>query len=399
MSAKHTFTLALLPLGLILGCASTQVEAQPAAEEPWSVRTAASVMARGPEVMDEWDYEVGVVLTAFEQLWKRTGDARYYDFIKHNVDTFVQPDGSIRTYELDEYNLDQINTGKLLFPLYERTGDERYRRAADTLRRQLRRHPRTSEGGFWHKQIYPYQLWLDGVYMAGPFLSRYGAAFGDAVAFDEITHEILLVARHMRDPRTGLFYHGWDEKREQVWADSVTGLSQNFWGRAMGWYGMALVDVLDDLPQDHPDRAAVVGVLRRFAEAVAAVQDPVTGLWYQILDEPNREGNYHEASATAMFVYTLAKGVRMGYLDPSYRDAARRGYAGMIDHFVRVNDEGLVDFDRTVSVGGLGGKNKRDGSFAYYMSEPIRLNDNKGVGPFIMASVEIEALADKTSSR
>lgn len=365
---------------------------------PWSVRMAESVMTRNPVLMERWHYEVGVMLKAFHELWERTGDERYYDYVKENIDRFVQPDGSIRTYDMSDYNLDQINAGKLLFPLYERTGDERYRRAADTLRTQLRQHPRTSEGGFWHKKVYPHQLWLDGVYMAGPFLSQYGRAFDDPEAFDEITHEILLVARHMRDPATGLYYHGWDEAREQIWADSVTGLSKNFWGRGMGWYGMALVDVLDDLPADHPDRGAVVRELRRFAAAVANVQDPVTGTWYQVLDQPNREANYLEASASNMFVYTLARGVRQGHLDPAYLDVARRGYAGILEQFVVVNENGLVDLDRTVSVGGLGGKNQRDGSFEYYMSEPIQLNDRKGVGPFIMASLEMEALGEPAGS-
>ncbi len=359
---------------------------------------AESVMQRNPTLMERWHYEVGLMMKAFERLYQHTGDERYYEYVKHNLDQFVQPDGSIRTYDLTDYNLDQIASGKALFMLYERTGDERYRGAADTLRRQLEEHPRTSEGGFWHKKIYPYQLWLDGVYMAGPFLARYGVEFDDPEAIDEIVHEILLVTRYMRDPATGLYYHGWDESREQLWADSLTGLSESFWGRAMGWYGMALVDVLDYLPADHEDRPEIIRILQRFAEAVVNVQDPVTGLWYQVLDVPQRPENYLEASASNMFIYTLAKGVRMGYLDAGYLDRARRGYRGVVDHFIEVDAEGLVNLDRTVSVGGLGGDDQRDGSFDYYMSEPIRLNDNKGVGPFIMAGLELE-IAGTTDTR
>lgn len=236
------------------------------------------------------------------------------------------------------------------------------------------------------------------VYMAGPYLVRYGVEFDDREAIDEITNEILLVARYMRDPKTGLYYHGWDESREQLWADSLTGLSKNFWGRGLGWFGMALVDVLDYLPADHPDRPEIIRILRDFADAVAAVQDPVTGLWYQVLDLPQRSGNYLEASASNMFIFTFAKGVRMDYLPSKYLAYARRGYAGVLNRFIQVDDEGLIDLDGTVSVGGLGGKDQRDGSFEYYMSEPIHLNDHKGVGPFIMANLEIERAAAGTAS-
>ena len=386
------FTLCLAAAGSITPAPSAQ--AQEHADAPWSARMAESVMQRSPTLMNRWHYEVGVMMKAFERLWEHTGDERYFEYVKQNVDEFVAEDGSIRTYDLTDYNLDQINTGKLLFPLLERTGDERYRRAADTLRKQLAEHPRTSEGGFWHKKVYPYQLWLDGVYMAGPFLLRYGVEFGDAVAVDEVTKEILLVARYMRDPATGLYYHGWDESREQAWADSVTGLSKSFWGRGMGWYGMALVDVLDYLPEDHEDRGMIIRLVRQFADAVAGVQDPVTGLWYQVLNQPQRPENYHEASASNMFIYTLAKGVRKGYLDPHFLDVARRAYDGVVEHFIRIDENGLVNLEGTVSVGGLGGKDQRDGTFAYYMSEPLQINDNKGVGPFIMASQELEKLSD-----
>ncbi|HUF09930.1 MAG TPA: glycoside hydrolase family 88 protein [Rhodothermales bacterium] len=379
---------------MLLACStftgvSAQIDPDPA--PAWSVRMAESVMTRTPLLSEKWHYEVGVMLKAFEKLWQRTGDVRYFEFIRSNMDSFVMADGSIRTYSMDEYNLDQINAGKLLFPLYDQTGEERYRQAIEVLRDQLRSHPRTSEGGFWHKKIYPYQLWLDGVYMAGPFLTQYGAAFGDPEALDEVVHEILLVARYTRDPATGLMYHGWDEKREQIWADSVSGLSPHFWGRAMGWYAMALVDVLDFLPETHESRNDLIANLRQLAAAVSNVQDPVTGVWYQILDMPANEGNYLEASASSMFVYSLAKAVRKGYIDRAYDKVARRGYRGILKEFVSV-EEDLVSLNRICSVAGLGGAQQRDGSFSYYMSEPISSNDPKGVGPFIMASLEIERM-------
>lgn len=386
----------MLLIGWIIGL-GTVCQAQPV--RPWSVRMAESVMQQKPVLSERWHYEVGVMLRAFEELWQRTGEARYFDYIRTNIDRFVTPEGAIRTYEKKEYNLDQINTGKLLFLLYAQTGDERYRRAIDTLRDQLRHHPRTSEGGFWHKKIYPYQLWLDGVYMMGPFLVRYGVTFDDTKAIEETTHEILLVARYLRDPRTGLYYHGWDEKRQQIWADSITGRSANFWGRGMGWYAMALVDVLDFLPLDHPDRSTIIRILRDLAEAIVRVQDPVTGLWYQVLDLPAYPGNYLEASASSMFVYTLAKGVRKGYLPPEYLEVARRGYRGIVQNLVSVDPDGMVHLNQICAVAGLGGPQRRDGSIAYYLSEPIVSDDPKGVGPFILASLEVEAIEGRALER
>jgi unsaturated rhamnogalacturonyl hydrolase len=225
--------------------------------------------------------------------------------------------------------------------------------------------------------------------MAGPFLAEYGATFGDTAAFSEVTKQILLVARHTRDARTGLYYHGWDESKTQSWADKQTGLSPNFWGRAIGWYAMAIVDVLDYLPTTHRDRPAVLKVLRELADAVSRVQDPVSGLWYQVLDQPNRAGNYHETSASSMFVYALAKGARKGYLDNGHLDVAKRGYEGLIQRMVSTDEKGLLSLNRIVSVSGLGGKQQRSGSFEYYVSEPVVSNDYKGVGPFILASLEL----------
>jgi unsaturated rhamnogalacturonyl hydrolase len=391
MSRRPTvLILAVLAVQFLSACALAQHNPPAEAEARWSVRMAESVMERSPVLMNRWHYEVGTMLVGFQQLYEVTGDERYYEFIKSNIDEFIEEDGSIRTYTVEEYNLDQINSGKLLFLLYDRTGDPRYRIAADTLRRQLAGHPRTEEGGFWHKLVYPHQMWLDGIYMASPFYAQYGAEFDDPAAFDDVARQITLITRHTRDLRTGLLHHAWDESRSMFWADSLTGLSENYWGRAIGWYAMALVDVLDHLPEDHRDRHEIIRVLQGVARGVADVQDPVTGTWYQILDMPNRPPNYHEASASAMFVYALAKGVRKGYLDQAYYHVARRGYEGVLNHFIEVDQNGMVNMHRIVSVGGLGGRQMRDGSFEYYMSEAIVTNDYKGVGPFIMASVEIE---------
>lgn len=356
---------------------------------PWSVRMAESVMRRDTLVHPEWDYVAGVVLLGIQRVGERTGDPRFASYVKRNVDRFVRPDGTIATYDVEDFNLDQINEGKLLFPLYARTHDERYRKAVALLREQLRRHPRTSEGGFWHKKTYPNQMWLDGLYMAQPFYAQYARDFGEPAAFDDVAKQLLLMARHARDPRTGLLYHGWDESRTESWADPATGLSPAFWGRAMGWYAMALVDVLEFLPPTHKDRAELVRMLRDVARAVRNVQDPVSGLWYDVLDQPNRAGNYHEASASSMFVYALAKGARRGWLDAEYRDVASRGFDGIVREMITVDAQGLVSIGKVVAVSGLGGKQKRSGTFEYYVSEPVVTNDPKGVGAFILAAEEL----------
>ena len=360
---------------------------QPA--RPWSVRMAESVMRRDSVVHPEWDYVAGVVLLGIHRVGERTRDPKFATYVKRNIDRLVNEKGDIATYTMDEFNLDQVNEGKLLFPLYARTKDARYATAARTLREQLRQHPRTKEGGFWHKKTYPHQMWLDGLYMAQPFYAEYARQFNEPAIFDDVAKQFLLMARHARDPRTGLLYHGWDESRTQSWADSLTGLSPSFWGRAVGWYAMGLVDALDFIPANHKDRAELIRILRDVARAVREVQDPVTGLWYDVLDQPNRAGNYHEASASSMFVYALAKGARKGYLDADYRASANRGFDGLVTRLVTVDDKGLVSLNGIVSVSGLGGKQNRSGTFAYYMSEPVVSNDPKGVGAFILAAEEL----------
>lgn len=359
---------------------------------PWSQRMAESVMRRHTPESARWAYEHGLMLRAVEQVWLRTGDDRYGRFVKSTVDLFVEPDGGIRTYQLADYNLDQINPGKVLFSLYRSTGERRYREALRLLREQLQSQPRTRTGGFWHKRIYPYQMWLDGVYMAGPFLAEYARVFDEPTALDDVAYQILLVGSHTRDPRTGLFYHAWDESKQQRWAHPVTGCSPHFWGRAVGWYAMALVDALDFLSQESPSRGLVLVMLNRLIQAVARVQDPATGLWYQVLDQGSRAGNYLEASASAMFVYAMAKGVRKGYLPETCQEAARAAFAGLVMRFIRVEDSGLVSLAGTCGGAGLGGDPYRDGSYEYYVSEPVVLDDYKGTGPFILGALELEGL-------
>jgi len=365
-----------------------------ASARPWSTRMAESVMRRNPQTHRRWDYTQGVVLGAIERVALARRDAAMLAYVQSNMDRWVQPDGSIASYEPDEYNLDHVAQGRLLFGLWERTKDDRYKKAAERLRAQLRTQPRTAEGGFWHKKIYPQQMWLDGLFMAEPFYAQYARAFGEPAAFDDVARQFLLVARHTRDARTGLMYHGWDAAHTQPWADSATGLSANFWGRAMGWYMVAVVETLDQFPARHPDRAAIVRTLQDAAAGVARVQDPVTGLWWDVLDQPNRAGNYLEASASSMFAYALARAARLGYVDASYRAVAERAFGGLLANLVRENADGTVSLINVCQVSGLGGSPRkdgstRDGSYAYYVSEPVVTDDYKGVGPFILAALEL----------
>jgi len=346
-----------------------------------------------------WSYEQAVVLKGMEGVWRDTGDGNYFKYIQRSIDQFVNDDGTIRTYRLDDYNLDNILNGRVLLLLYKVTAKEKYLKAAKLLRAQLKTQPRTSDGGFWHKKIYPSQMWLDGLYMAEPFYAEYAQTLHEDADFDDIAKQFALMDLHARDRNTGLLYHGWDESRQQRWANPRTGQSPNFWGRAVGWYEMALVDVLDYFPKKHPQRESLIAKLRDTATAIAKYQDAKTGLWYEVLDKGSAAGNYFEASASCMFVYALAKGVRQGYLPASYLKVAEKGSRGIINQFIETQPDGQVNLKGTVSVGGLGGNPYRDGSYQYYLSEKVVTNDPKGVGAFLLASGEMEKPKVKPSAR
>ena len=356
--------------------------------QPWSVRMVRSVMQRNAP--HRWHYEYGLMHRAIEHVWRKTGDKAYYDHVARQVDEFVCHDGSIATYRPDEYNLDQINAGRSLFTLYGVTGNEKYKKAAYALREQLRTQPRNSENGFWHKKIYPYQMWLDSIYMASPFYAQFGQTFGEPAAFDDVALQITLIEKHARDATTGLLYHAWDESKQMGWANPVTGCSPHFWGRAVGWYAMAMLDVLDYFPQKHPKRAEIIAAFQRLAPAIAAVQDRESGLWWQVLDQGGRAGNYLEASASSMYVYAFCKGVRLGLLPSSYRALAERGYQGILERMIRVDEQGLVNLEHICGACGLGGVPYRDGTYEYYVWEKVVTNDYKGVGSFVLASLEME---------
>lgn len=339
----------------------------------------------------KWSYDQGVILKGIEGLWLQTGNGAYFNYMQKSMDHFVDDDGNIRTYKREDYNIDNILCGRILLTLFKVTGKQKYYKAAFILREQLRQQPRLNDGGFWHKKIYPYQMWLDGLYMAEPFYAEWAATFSEDSSFNDIARQFILIEKHARDGKTGLLYHGYDESKKEAWANKATGVSPNFWGRAMGWYGMALVDALEYFPVNHPQRKNLVAILNRLATSIEKVQDPGTGLWWDVLNLPGKKGNYLEASASNMFVYTLAKGVRLGYLPASFLAVAKNGYAGILKKFM-TNVNGQTNLEGTVSVSGLGGKPYRDGSFHYYVNEKVVTNDPKGVGAFLLASDEMEML-------
>lgn len=339
-----------------------------------------------------WTYTTGLLMQAMDDLSEATGDPRFAAYAKATIDSFIADDGTVRTYDVTEYNIDKINSGKMLQRLFARSGDPKYRTAIEALAAQLADHPRTSEGGFWHKQRYPHQLWLDGVYMGMPFLAGVGVMAGDDHEVEEAVREFEIVRSHLRDPQTGLYFHAWDEAKQQGWADPETGRSQFVWGRGVGWYAMALVDTLDAIPPEKAAlRAPLLAIIPELAEALIQTQD-ATGVWFQIVDMPTEPGNYREASASAMFTYFLAKAVNRGYLPESYRAAAQKAWAGLVDEFVSVWADGSFDLTNNCEVGGLG--YGRDGSYRYYMSERVVEDDPKGIGPAIMAGLHVSELSE-----
>lgn len=362
----------------------------------WSERLALTLMKAHPEAyqIDEktepkWDYVHGLVLTSFEQLYHKTGNKKYFDYIKGYADATINPDGSIPSYKFSNYNIDMIEAGNILFNLYETTHEEKYLKAMQTLRKQLSEHPRTSEGGFWHKKVYPNQMWLDGLYMGEPFYAHYTTKFENGEKLNDVAKQFELIQKNLLDSKTGLLYHGWDESKAMGWANKETGTSPNFWSRSLGWYAMALVDVLDYFPENHPKQKELVSYLNQLASNLVKYQHS-SGLWYQVTDQGNREGNYLEASGSAMFAYAFAKGANKGYLPKEYKKIATKAFEGLTNDLIKVEKDGSVIITQACAVAGLGGNPYRDGSFEYYVNERKKDNDPKATGPFILAALELD---------
>lgn len=377
----------------------------PALEKPlyWSQQLADSELERKGYVYahDGWDVNrqrppkfeydiVGLYPYALYELAKATDEAKYKEALHQITGSFISDDGNIKRYKQSNFNIDSVAPGRSVLALYKETGEQKYKQAADILRAQLVSHPKTSEGAFWHKKKYPHQLWLDGVYMGMPFLAEYSLMFEDGHSLEEVVKEFELTHHYLKDATTGLYYHAWDEAKQQDWADSETGLSAHFWGRGLGWLAMALVDVLEIIPEDKAQlRMPLITMAEELALALSNSQDE-TGTWWQIMDKPGATGNYRESSGSAMFVYFLAKSVANGYIAPEYQAVAEKAYEGLISEFVLVHDNGEISMTNQCYVAGLGFG--RDGSYQYYMSEPVWQNDPKGTGPFILAGIAMQQM-------
>jgi unsaturated rhamnogalacturonyl hydrolase len=344
----------------------------------------------------KFEYDIiGMQPMMYNRLAPYTGDEHYKKVMKQVTGTFVNDQGKIGRYKQSNYNIDNIAPGRNLLTLYKRTGEQKYKVAAQTLRQQLRDHPKTSEGAFWHKKKYTNQLWLDGVYMGMPFLAEYALMFeqGDEQqhSLEEVVNEFVLTRKYLRDSKTGLYYHGWDESKQQSWADKTTGLSPEFWARGMGWFAMAVVEVLDIIPADKTKlRAPLIALAKEIAADLIKVQDKDTGTWWQVMDKAGAVGNYRESSATAMFTYFFASAINNGYIGKDYTQATINAYQGMLDNFILVHANGEISITQQCYVAGLGFG--RDGSYQYYITEQIWQNDPKGNTGFVLAGIEVSKL-------
>jgi len=360
-----------------------------------SLVMARSVEARYTKGMMRWHYEHGLVIQACLAVGQYYHlEEEFSSWAYGMYDPLIAQDGQIATYRQGEYNLDQINAGRNLFYLYEKTGEERFLLAAHRLNEQLLHHPRTLSGVFWHKEIYPWQIWLDGLYMQGPFNAQYAKQFGKSEDLVDLIKQVETVYQLLKDPVTGLLYHAYDESRGMRWSDLKTGLSPHFWGRAVGWFCMALVDIYEFLPQDHPKRNDLSKILCSVLDAVLSFQDS-SGMWYQVMDMAGEPGNYLESSCSSMFSTVLFKVVRVGIVvekqeKERYLRNARKALEGLNKTFLRQDSEGQLHLSGICTVAGLGGNPYRDGSFAYYISEVVAEDDFKGVGPYILALLEAE---------
>ena len=390
---------------ILLLCALTACGT--AAEAPMSLKVVRSEMKRNPEAsyIDgqegnlKWNYTTGLELKAFMDVYEISPRAslgrndNILEYVEAWYDAIIDSTGTIYKYKRTNYSTDHICPGRTLFQLYDITGKEKYRMAMDTLYRQIQEQPRTPEGGFWHKKIYPNQMWLDGLYMAQPFYAEYTKRYVDEslkeANYKDIALQFRTVYDHTYDPATGLLRHAWDSSHEMFWCDKTTGQSEHAWGRAMGWYAMALVDVAEILPEGEP-RSEIIDLLNKVMDSIMDYNEMSSFMWYQVLDCPGRSGNYLESTCSAMFVYTLLKGTRLGILKNFTADDASRFYTKMLQCFVRLDKDNIINLTQCCEVAGLGGKQNRSGTFEYYINEPVRSNDPKGIGPLIWAALEIE---------
>ena len=335
-----------------------------------------------------WNYIDGCMMTSLLNLYRITGNKKYLDFVNNFVDYYVFEDGSIRGFKKETYNIDNINEGRILFDLYNYTKIEKYRLAIDTLYSQLKDHPRTKEGNFFHKAIYDNQIWLDGLYMAQPFYTLYAMNYNPSLV-DDIISQFSNVFEIMYDKSKHLYYHGYDSSRKAFWCDKETGLSKNFWLRSIGWYTVALIDVYDFL-KDDPRKTKIKNIFTITIDGVLEYLNKDKYMFYQVVDKGHLNGNYLETSGSAMIAYAILKGARLNILSEDKKEIGLKIFQGICDEYLS-EENGELNLKGICLVAGLGPENntRRDGTFEYYISEPVVSNDAKGVGPLIMAYTEV----------
>lgn len=357
----------------------------------WNIEKAREGKAAG------WNYIDGCMILALLEIYQATGEKKYYEFADAFIDHRVREDGSIAGYCVEEYNIDNVNAGKTLFSLYEINGKEKYRKAIDLIYSQVQTQPRTGEGNFWHKKIYPNQVWLDGMYMGQPFYMEYETKFHNRENYGDIFRQFENVVKRMRDKETGLYYHGYDASKSVFWCDKETGLSENFWLRAIGWYAMALLDTLNKCKPGEEWQKEYTYLKQVFVELIDSMLkfQSREGMWYQLPALGQREPNYLETSGSAIMAYSLLKGVRLKFLPESYRTYGLKAFQGICDRYLKEKN-GRLSLGGICLVAGLGPADnlRRDGSFGYYMSEPVVEDDAKGVGPLLLAYTELRRLGD-----
>lgn len=336
-----------------------------------------------------WNYMDGCMINAILELYHITDNRKYLDFADAFIDYFVKDDGSILSYNPEDYNIDNVNAGKTLFDLYRLTKKDKYRKAIDTVYSQLEKQPRTSTGNFWHKKIYPEQIWLDGLYMAQPFYMQYEVTYNNCKNCMDSFNQFENVYKLMRDERNGLYYHAYDDSRKMFWCDKVTGLSDSFWLRALGWYAMALIDTIEIMPESLSEqKVRLQHIYKELIDSMLKYQDEETSMWYQVVNRGGIKPNYLETSGSAIFAYAIMKSVRLGILEDSYFTYGQRAFEGICKKYLSEKN-GQLQLDGICLVAGLGNVEMREGTFEYYMREPIVANEAKGVAPLILAYIEM----------
>jgi unsaturated rhamnogalacturonyl hydrolase len=363
----------------------------------WSIRAANSVRVQHPtpESLRGWNYTEGMVADGLYSIAIRTGRTQDIEFVQKWADRFVRPDGTLdpAQYPLELYSLDRVRPGPVLLWMWQRTKEEKYLKAAQLLIKQLDQQPRTSDGGYWHRSTYPNQMWLDGIYMADVYSAEYAAVAHQPKYFDEAVKQVMLIHKHTFDSRTGLYFHGWDETKSRPWANKQTGTSPELWARAIGWYAMAMGDILDWLPRDHPGRKEILPIYQNLCKSLLKFQDHDTAMWWQIMDKPTAPRNYVETSCSLMFAEAFAKGAQRGWLPPEFAEHARRAVRGIYNRELDYYPDNHVDIKGTVSVGSLGGNG---GFYDYYVDVPLAVNDPKSVGTFEFLTIVLSETANNT---